>query len=107
MNKGGNAMGVRYISAEYERFCQHYIEMFEIWTEHQLKVNELQELNELEESDEPIPSVLMNEVIRHRFIVNILEDTALKVYGKNHHDLFMDAVGFQPTPIPETLKGEN
>lgn len=87
---------MRFENVEYRRFAQHYIEMFDIWGEHQLKVNELQELNELEELDEPIPTELMNELIRHRFIVAILEDTALKVYGKNPEELFSDAVGLEP-----------
>jgi cobyrinic acid a,c-diamide synthase len=96
-------MGLRYINTEYERFAQHYLEMFDTWVEHQLKVDELKELNELEESNEPIPTELMNELIRHRFIVSILEDTAIKVYGKNHDQIFSDAVALYPT----SPKGEN
>jgi hypothetical protein len=84
---------MRHENFEYIRFAQHYIEMFDIWIEHQLKVEELKELNELNETDEPIPTELMNELIRHRFIVTILEDAALKIYGKNHDQLFLDAVG--------------
>jgi hypothetical protein len=96
-------VGLRYTNAEYERFTQHYLEMFDIWVEHQSKVFELKELNELEESNEPIPTELMNELIRHRFIIDILEDTALKVYGKNHDQLFTDAVSLEPKP-PKTIK---
>ena len=89
---------MRFDNVEYRRFAQHYIEMFDVWGEHQIAVNELKELNELEESDEPIPTELMNELIRHRFIVTILEDTALKVYGKSHEELFSDAVGLESKP---------
>jgi hypothetical protein len=90
---------MKHMSVEYQHFAQHYIEMFDILVEHQLKVNEIKEFNELEELDEPIPTELMNELMRHHFIVRILEDTALKLYGKNHDELFSDAVGLEPKQI--------
>jgi hypothetical protein len=99
MNRGGNTGRMKHMSVEYKHFAQHYIEMFDILVEHQLKVNELKELNELEESDEPIPIALLNELTRHHFIVQILEDTALKIYGKNHNELFSDAVALEPKNI--------
>jgi hypothetical protein len=90
-------MGLSYTNWEYKRFAQYYIEMFDIWGEHHLAVNALKE------ADEEIPAELKNEEFRHRFIVSILEDTALKVYGKNHEELFSDAVVLEPTP----KKGKN
>jgi hypothetical protein len=88
---------MRFINEEYRRFAQHYIEMFDIWGEHQLTVNALRE------TDEEVPDELANELVRHAVIVSILEDTALKVYGKNHEELFSDAVVLEPTP----KKGRN
>jgi helix-turn-helix protein len=88
---------MRFINVEYKRFAQHYIEMFDIWGEHQLTVNALRE------AGEEIPDELANELVRHSVIVTILEDTALKVYGKNHEELFSDAVVLESKPT----KGRN
>lgn len=90
-------MGLTYTSWEYKRFAQYYIEMFDIWGEHRLTITALKE------AGEEIPKELKNEEFRHRFIIDILENTALKVYGKNHEELFSDAVGLEPRP----KKGRN